>query len=104
MVAIAAKDKSFGTVSFDTTFTAKDKTVTKISEEFDHNFEYEFADAHKTKELVFYYKPDRTLIVADLFFNLPATEAYSRSGIDPASGVATILFAAIQNTRGTAIW
>lgn len=76
----------------------------KIGGEFDAAFDYEFVDAHPNKELVFFHKPSRTLIEADLLFNLPATEQYSRSGIDATTGWATRLFAGIQNTKGDAIW
>ena len=61
-------------------------------------------DAHPNKELVFFHKPTKTLIEADLIFNLPATEQYSRSGMDATSGWATKIFGALQNTRGNAIW
>lgn len=75
-----------------------------MDEEFDREFEYEFVDAHPNKELVFFHKASKTLIEADLLFNLPATEQYSRSGIDATTGWATKLFNGIQNTRGDAVW
>lgn len=55
------------------------------------------------KELVFSYKPDRTLIEADLLFNLPATEQYSKAGVKASSGILTRLFGALQNTNGKAL-
>jgi hypothetical protein len=103
--ALASKsDKSITNIIFGTIFTAKNKQAIKISEEFDREFEVEFLDGHMSKELAFYHKPDKTLIVADLLFNLPATEAFSRSGIDPTTGLATKLFAGMMNTKGSAIW
>ena len=99
-----AKDKSVTTVPISTIFTKANKSTIRVSEEFDADFEYEFVDAHPNKELVFFHKPSKTLIEADLLFNLPATEQYSRSGVDPQTGIFTRLFAGLQNTRGTAIW
>ncbi|KAF4626380.1 hypothetical protein G7Y89_g11783 [Cudoniella acicularis] len=97
-------DKSVTIVPISTVFTAKNKLDIKVSEEFDQEFSYEYVDMHPNKELVFFHKPSKTLIEADLLFNLPATEQYSRTGIDPTTGWATKLFGALQNTRGDAIW
>lgn len=99
-----ANDKSVTNVPITHVFAKKDKSSIKISEDFDRDFEYEFVDAHPNKELVFFHKPTKTLIEADLMFNLPATEQYSRSGVDATTGWATRLFGALQNTKGTAIW
>lgn len=99
-----ASDKSVTIIPFSTIFTAANKATIRVSEEFDAEFEYEYVDAHPNKELVFFHKPSKTVIEADLLFNLPATEQYSKSGIDPTTGWATKLFAGLQNTRGTAIW
>lgn len=99
-----AKDKSVTNVPITTIFTKEGKDKISVSEEFDADFEYEFVDAHPNKELVFFHKPSKTLIEADLLFNLPATEQYERSGIDPTTGIFTKLFGSIQNTRGSAIW
>lgn len=82
----------------------KNKLSTRLSEELDRDSEYEFVDAHANKELVFHYKPDKVLIEADFIFDLPATEAYSLSGESTSTGIATRIFAAIQNTSGSAIW
>jgi len=97
-------DKEVTIVPINTVFTAKDKAAIKVSDEFDAEFQYEFVDAHPNKELVFCHKPSRTLIEADLLFNLPATEQYSRTGENPATGLATRCFAGIQNTKGNAVW
>ncbi|TVY41323.1 hypothetical protein LOCC1_G004939 [Lachnellula occidentalis] len=101
---LSLSDKEVTNVPINTVFTAKNKRDIKVSEEFDREFEYEFVDAHPNKELVFCHKPSRTLIEADLLFNLPATEQYSRTGEDASTGWATRLFAGIQNTRGEAVW
>ncbi|KAF7955848.1 hypothetical protein EAE96_004770 [Botrytis aclada] len=100
----AKSDKKVTNIHFQTIFTKKNKTEIRISPEFDTDFEYEFVDAHPNKELVFYYKPDRTLIEADMMFNMPATEQYSRTGEDASSGFATKLFGHLQTTHGSAIW
>lgn len=80
------------------------KASFSIDADFDREFEYEYVDGHANKELVFCHKPSKTLIEADLMFNLPATEQMSKSGEDPNSGILTKLFGALQNTRGDAKW
>lgn len=90
--------------TFHTVFRAATKATQKISAEFDSDFEYEYVEAHPNKELVFCYKPEKTLIEADLLFNLPATEQYSKSPESPSTGAATKLFGALQSTQGTAVW
>ena len=86
-------------------FTKSNKLDMRIDPEFDAEFEYEFFDSHANKELVFLHKPTRTLIEADLFFNLPATEQYSKmSGQNATSGLFTRFFGSIMNTKGKAIW
>jgi hypothetical protein len=91
-------------VPFSYIFTAANKADFKIDPDFDQDFEYEYVSSHPGKELVFYYKPERTLIEADLMFNLPATEQYSRYGESPTSGILTKLFVAVNKTSGSAIW
>ena len=85
-------------------FSSKSKDDNKVDAEFDADFDHEFVYAHPNKELVFNYRPDKTLIEADLLFNLPATEQYSKSGESPNSGWPSKLFNSLNNTRGNAIW
>lgn len=66
----------------------KENPHPKISEEFDAEFEMEYVYGHPSKELVFFHKPSRTLIEADLLFNLPAREQYSKTPDGP-SGILT---------------
>lgn len=99
-----AHDKSVTEVPFGTIFTAKNKEQVKVGGEFDTEFEYEFVDAHPNKELVFFHKPSKTLIEADLMFNLPATEQYSKAGESSNTGIFTKIFGALQNTKGAATW
>lgn len=98
------KDKSVTVLPFSTIFTKANKRTISISEEFDADFEYEYVDAHPNKEIVFFHKKTGTVIEADLLFNLPATEQYSKTGENAGSGWATKLAAALQNTRGDAKW
>ena len=83
-------------------WTKANKREFRVDEDFEKDFDYEFVDGHQNKELVLNYKPDRTLIQADLFFNLPATEQYSKSGESATSGILTKLFGSFMNTRGAA--
>jgi hypothetical protein len=71
-------DPKIGKEEFAVVFTKENKRSTTISPEFDADFDYEYVDGHANKELVFLYKPERVVIEADLLFNLPATEQYSR--------------------------
>jgi hypothetical protein len=98
------KSASYGEqVPFHTVFTTKNRDTTRISEEFDRDFEYEFVPDHPSKELVFFYKPDKTLLVADYMFSAPPTEQYSRTGEAADKGVLTKLFHLIQGTQGKAL-
>lgn len=85
-------------------FSSKNKLDMRISPEFDEEFAYEYFHSHTNKELVFLHKPSRTLIEADVLFNLPATEQYSKAGVDPRSGIFTKLFASLMNTKGDLVW
>jgi Domain of unknown function (DUF4336) len=91
-------------VPFSTVFHAANKLDTRVSPEFDADFDYEFVDAHPSKEIIFFYRPDRTLIEADYLFSLPATEQYSRSSEPPNKSLLTRLFTILQSTQGSAIW
>jgi hypothetical protein len=57
------------------------------------------------KELVFNHKPSKTLIEADLLFNLPAIEQYSKAGpVNPETGILTRIWTGLNNTKGDATW
>lgn len=86
------------------THLTKPNTPISISPEFDAEFDCEYVHAHGNKELVFNHRPSKTLIEADLLFNLPATEQFSKSGVSPTSGILTNIFNGLQNTKGEAIW
>ncbi|CAA9963486.1 DUF4336 domain containing protein [Pyrenophora teres f. maculata] len=83
---------------------SKSKPVESISPEFDAEFDWEYVPSHVNKELVFHHRPSRSLITADLMFNLPATEQFSKSGVDPTTGILSKIFNALQNTKGDAKW
>ncbi|KAK3336430.1 hypothetical protein B0T19DRAFT_38769 [Cercophora scortea] len=88
---------------FDHVFTPQNKHSLSITSEFDADFDYEFVDAHPNKELVFFFRPDRVLIEADLMFNLPATEQYSRASVqDKKNGPLARLFMSLQTTADAA--
>lgn len=71
-------DPKIGAEEFAVVFTKENKRTVRISDEFDADFEYEYVDGHANRELVFFWKPEKVLIEADLMFNLPPTEQYSR--------------------------
>ncbi|KAK9358338.1 hypothetical protein V1504DRAFT_461497 [Lipomyces starkeyi] len=63
--------------------------------ELDEVFKFVYLPSHPNKELVTYHIPTKTLIEADLLFNLPAIEQYSKSPTNPRSGF-TKLFNALH--------
>ncbi|KAF2751135.1 hypothetical protein M011DRAFT_463884 [Sporormia fimetaria CBS 119925] len=79
---------------------SKSKPITSIDADFDAEFAYQYVDAHPNKEIAFLHKPSRTLIQADLLFNYPANEQYSKLGVSATSGVLTKVFGSLTNTRG----
>jgi hypothetical protein len=78
----------------------KDNPITAIDPEFDSEFSYEFVYGHQNKEIVFLHKPTKTLIQADLIFNYPPVEQYSKTGISPTSGILTKIFGALTSVKG----
>ncbi|KAI9731852.1 MAG: hypothetical protein M1818_007717 [Claussenomyces sp. TS43310] len=98
-----AADPEMAEVALTTAFSADNKATLRIGGDFDADFDYEFVDAHPNKELVFYYRPDRTLIQADYFFNLPATEQYSRTPDAANKGFLTKFFGSLNSTHGKAL-
>jgi len=101
-----ATDERVGKEEFAVVFDAKkkaDKTLS-VSPEFDADFDFEYVDGHPGKELVFFYKPDRVLIEADLMFNLPAREQYSRvtDHDNDKPDLRNRLWTSLQSTEGEA--
>ena len=98
------KDPQNAGTKFHHVFTPQNKHDMKISAEFDDEFDYEYMHSHGNKELVFLHKPTRTLIEADLLFNLPPTEQFSKTDDDPNGGILTRIFNGMLNTRGDMKW
>lgn len=71
-------DPRIGNEEFAVVFTKDTKRNIRIDPAFDADFQYEYVDGHANLEIVFLYKPDRVVIEADLLFNLPPTEQYSK--------------------------
>ncbi|ROW10343.1 hypothetical protein VMCG_01639 [Cytospora schulzeri] len=96
-------DPKIGNEEFAVVFKAQDKLNIRIDEEFDNDFQYEYVDSHANKELVFLYKPERVVIEADLMFNLPADEQYSRvPESEKKAGFLARFFMGMQTTEGDA--
>lgn len=91
-------------VRFDTVFTNEGKLDIKIAPEFDNEFQYEYIPSLQNRELVFIHIPTRTLMEADVIFNLPATEQYSRSGENPSSGILGLALGKLMNANGHIRW
>lgn len=95
------KDDANKGTKFHHVFTPDNKNQMSITPEFDDEFNYEYFHSHQNKELVFFHKPTRTMIEADLLFNLPANEQFSKSNEDPRAGIMTKLFTIFTNTTNT---
>ncbi|KAG7291702.1 hypothetical protein NEMBOFW57_001721 [Staphylotrichum longicolle] len=100
----ATGDPKIGQEPFAVVVTKENSKQLKIGDDFDADFELEYFPMHPNKELVFFYKPDRVLIEADLMFNLPAEEQYSRvpDHQKPKSSLLGRLFNSLQTTEGDA--
>jgi hypothetical protein len=90
-------------VPFSFLFT-KSTPVATISPEFDAEFDWEYVPSHLNKEIVFHHKPTKSLITADMMFNLPATEQFSKAGVNAQGGILTKIFGTMQSTAGAATW
>jgi hypothetical protein len=99
-------DPKIGNEEFAVVFKKENKREIRIDPEFDADFDYEYVDGHANLEIVFFYKPERVLIQADLLFNLPPTEQYSKvpEAELPGDGAVGKLFACVQNPRGDTKW
>ncbi|KAH3006994.1 hypothetical protein KXV73_008790 [Aspergillus fumigatus] len=73
--------------AFDHIFTKDGKHSLSISDEFHADFEVEYMDGHGNREIILCHKPSRTLIEADLLFNLPCKEQYAQSEESPTAGL-----------------
>ncbi|PGH03124.1 hypothetical protein AJ79_07451 [Helicocarpus griseus UAMH5409] len=86
-------------LTYDHIFTKENKNDYRISHEFHADFDVEYVNAHPSHEIVLFHKPSKTLIEADLVFNLPATEQFSKSGESATQGLLTKIFSCFQSTK-----
>jgi|SRR5687767_10834433 glyoxylase-like metal-dependent hydrolase (beta-lactamase superfamily II) len=100
-----ANDPKIGSEDFAVVFKKQGKRDIRIDPEFDADFEYEYVDGHANLELVFFYKPDKVLIEADLLFNLPAHEQYSKvPEAEKKEGTIGKMFSGVQSPEGDVTW
>ncbi|KAI0826413.1 hypothetical protein BC629DRAFT_77995 [Irpex lacteus] len=74
--AISTVQQSTPDVNFDGAW-GKDEPSTKYG--FEDEIEHQYFPGHQNKEVAFLHKDSKTLLEADLMFNLPPTEQYSKS-------------------------
>ncbi|PWY66754.1 hypothetical protein BO70DRAFT_366446 [Aspergillus heteromorphus CBS 117.55] len=86
------KSPEYQSDPFEYVYTKENKHSLRIAGDFHSEFEVEYVDGHSNREIVLWHKPTRTVIEADLVFNLPATEQYSQSGESPTAGLLNRLF------------
>ncbi|TKA79488.1 hypothetical protein B0A49_03405 [Cryomyces minteri] len=67
--------------------------------QFEHEFEPAFFGAN-ANEIVLLHKASRTLLTADMVFNPPATESYTKSDDSATKGLLTYLFNWSKGTSG----
>ncbi|CAG8115733.1 unnamed protein product [Penicillium salamii] len=89
---------------FEHIFKKSDPLPRTISKEFDAEFDTEYVHGHGSRELVFLHKPSRTLIEADMLFNLPATEQYSRTPEASKINFLTRILLPLMSTKPPATW
>ncbi|KAI8946344.1 hypothetical protein F4801DRAFT_564967 [Xylaria longipes] len=100
----AMTDPMIGKEEFDFLYDETNAHSAAISDEFAADFEVEMVDAHPNKEIVLFYKPEKVLIEADLMFNLPPTEQYSKvpENEKKGGGLLKKIFYALNTTQGPA--
>ena len=96
------KSPEFKDTPFDHVFK-KDGSPRTISAEFDAEFDHEYVHGHGSRELVFLHRPTRTVIEADLLFNLPANEQYSKAEEGSTGNFLTRLVLPMLSTQAPAI-
>lgn len=99
-----ANDEKIGKEKFDFIYTPENHQDNNVDADFAANFDVEYMDSHPNKEIVLFYKPDRTVIEADLLFNLPCIEQYSRvpEADKHSHGIVNKIFNGLQSTEGEA--
>ncbi|KAL7929767.1 hypothetical protein V8C35DRAFT_314740 [Trichoderma chlorosporum] len=89
--------------TFDIVYTALESQK-HISQEFNDEFDVQYIDSMDSQEIVLFHKQTHTVIEADLLFNVPAVEQFSKSGHSPTSGILTKLVSPIFSTIYPATW
>ncbi|ETS84976.1 hypothetical protein PFICI_03001 [Pestalotiopsis fici W106-1] len=99
-----ANDEKIGKEKFSFIYTPENHQDNNIDADFAANFDVEYLDSHPNKEIVLFFKPEKILIQADLLFNLPAIEQYSRvpEAERNSHGLVNKFFNSIQSTEGEA--
>jgi len=87
-------------VDIDFPFTPENKHTIQLPSDLTSEFDVEYFDGHANKEIVMNHRPSRTLIQADLIFNCPAHEQYSKTNENPATGLLTRLSLALFTSLG----
>ncbi|KAI4863491.1 beta-lactamase-like protein [Hypoxylon rubiginosum] len=102
--AAVKDDPRIGSEPFAFEWDASNARSNEVDADFAADFEVEFVGAHPNKEVVLLFKPDRVLIEADLMFNLPAVEQYSRvpAADKAAHGLLNRVFEGANSTAGDA--
>ncbi|KAI3335419.1 hypothetical protein F4824DRAFT_464739 [Ustulina deusta] len=97
-------DPMIGHEEFDFLYDETNAHSATISDEFAADFEVELVNAHPNKEIVLFYKPEKVLVEADLMFNLPPTEQYSKvpEAEKKGGGLLKKIFYALNTTVGPA--
>ncbi|KAI1346688.1 hypothetical protein F5Y01DRAFT_297323 [Xylaria sp. FL0043] len=97
-------DPMIGKEEFDFLYDETNAHSAAISDEFAADFEVEMVNAHPNKEIVLFYKPEKVLIEADLMFNLPPTEQYSKvpEAEKKGGGLLKKIFYSLNSTAGPA--
>lgn len=102
--AAVKDDERIGKEPFAFEWDASNAHDNNVDAAFAADFDVEFVGSHPNKEVVLLYKPDRVLIQADLMFNLPAIEQYSRVPAAEKTSHALLnrIFEGANNTSGDA--
>ncbi|KAI1907151.1 hypothetical protein LOZ61_006283 [Ophidiomyces ophidiicola] len=85
-------------------FNPQDRHNPEIFDEFNKEFDTEYFPSHPNREIVVFHKPTKTLLQADMFFNLPATQQFEKEEGGATQGILTKLFMPVWTTSGNAIW
>ncbi|RPA81966.1 hypothetical protein BJ508DRAFT_325984 [Ascobolus immersus RN42] len=94
------KKQSHPPLPFPYVVTASNKS-TILPPDLAREFKLEYSPMHPNKELAFLHIPTKSLIVADLLFNLPAKEQYSKAP-ESHGGVLTSLVQKFLGLEGEA--